>query len=162
MAGKGGYQRPTSPAPVSGPGALAQRTDGGPAHKQAQRYISGLPYGEGQEMMNTQSSAPMEASTPTPNPAPASAIASAGQQKQAQPAQQPMPIIPLSAPTQRPDEFVTHGADLGPGPGLDSLGLNVPEVNAYQNSKDYVQALARSADASPALKALAQSFNGAF
>jgi hypothetical protein len=161
MAGKGGYQRPTSPAPVSGPGSLSQRTDGGPAHKQSAKYISGLPYGQGQEMMNTQSSAPMEASTPTPNPAPASAIASAGSQSQDQPAE-PMPIVPLSAPTQRPDEYVTHGADAGPGPGLESLGLNVPEANAYQHSKDYIQALARSTDASPALKALAQSFNGAF
>lgn len=28
--GRGGYRRPTNPAPVSGPGELSQRTDGGP------------------------------------------------------------------------------------------------------------------------------------
>lgn len=28
--GRGGYRRPTNPAPASGPGALSQRTDGGP------------------------------------------------------------------------------------------------------------------------------------
>ena len=54
MAGKGGYQRPTNPAVSSGPGALAQRTDGGPASKQAARYMSGGEYGEGQELMNLQ------------------------------------------------------------------------------------------------------------
>jgi hypothetical protein len=114
-------------------------------------------------MMNTQSSAPMEASTPTPNPAPASAIASAGSQSQTQeqPAQ-PMPIVPLNAPTQRPTEPVTSGATLGPGPDQTSLGLPSPEVSSYQNGKSYIQTLAHSPDASPALKALAQSFNGAF
>ena len=30
MAGKGGYQAPSSPASVSGPGKYSQRTDGGP------------------------------------------------------------------------------------------------------------------------------------
>ena len=30
MAGRGGYQAPTNPAAISGPGALSQRTDGGP------------------------------------------------------------------------------------------------------------------------------------
>jgi hypothetical protein len=159
MAGKGGYQRPTSPAPVSGPGSLSQRTDGGPAHKQAAKYISGLPYGQGQEMMNTQSSAPMEASTPTPNPVPASQIAAAGQQEQPV---APMPIVPLSAPDQYPDRFVTHGADLGPGPTTASLGLSDPDVTSYDNTKSYVQALASNSSSSPALKALARRLNGAF
>lgn len=132
MAGKGGYQRPTSPAPVSGPGSLSQRTDGGPAHKQSAKYISGLPYGQGQEMMNIQSSAPMEASTPTPNPAPASAIASTnGQQTIAEPA----PIVPLSAPTQNPNEPVTSGVDAGLGPGMASLGLGSQDVEAESNFK---------------------------
>ena len=48
MADKwGGYRQPTNPAPVSGPGMLSQRTDGGaidgmtpPANRQPQRYRS--------------------------------------------------------------------------------------------------------------------------
>jgi hypothetical protein len=159
MAGKGGYQRPTSPAPVSGPGSLSQRTDGGPAHKQAAKYISGLPYGQGQEMMNTQSSAPMEASTPTPNPVPASQIAAAGQQEQPV---APMPVIPLNAPTQRPDEPVTSGANLGPGPDMASMGLSSPTVAQHQSASSFIQNLASSTDASPALQFLAQRINGAF
>jgi len=160
MAGKGGYQRPTSPAPVSGPGSLSQRTDGGPAHSQAAKYISGLPYGQGQEMMNTQSSAPMEASTPTPNPVPASTIASA-QQPQMQSAE-PMPVVPLGAPSQRPNEPVTSGANLGPGPDMASLGLSNPVVAQQQSASSFIQSLASSTDASPALKFLAQRINGAF
>lgn len=124
MAGKGGYQRPTSPAPVSGPGSLSQRTDGGPAHKQAAKYISGLPYGQGQEMMNIQSSAPMEASAPTPTPAPAT-----------QTIAEPAPVIPLTAPTQNPGEPVTSGVDAGLGPGMASLGLGSQDVEAENNFK---------------------------
>ena len=47
MALQGGYRKPENPAPSSGPGALSQRTDGGPA--QGAKYIPGLPYGQGQE-----------------------------------------------------------------------------------------------------------------
>jgi len=130
MAGKGGYQRPTSPAPVSGPGSLSQRTDGGPAHKQSAKYISGLPYGQGQEMMNMQNSAPMEASAPTPNPVPMSQMSN-GTNTAAEPA----PLVPLSAPTQNPNEPVTSGVDAGPGPGMASLGLDAKDVAADNNFK---------------------------
>ena len=159
MAGKGGYQRPTSPAPVSGPGSLSQRTDGGPADKQAARYISGLPYGQGNEMMATQMAAPMEA---TSSPSPVSASQIVGQPQQEQPMAEPMPVVPLDAPDQFPDRPVTHGVDAGAGPGMASLGLQSPEAASYKSTKDYIQALARNSDASPALKSLAARFNGAF
>ena len=124
MAGKGGYQRPTSPAPVSGPGALSQRTDGGPGSTQAARYISGLPFGEGQQMMDLQQSAPMAASA-----APSQAATAGGA---------PAPaanVVPLNAPTQRPNEPVTHGADVGPGPDMSSLGLGAKASAADQQSR---------------------------
>jgi hypothetical protein len=51
---------PEKPAMSSGPGSLSQRTDGGPASKQAVRYASGMPnYGDGQDFLDIQSSAPM-------------------------------------------------------------------------------------------------------
>jgi hypothetical protein len=161
MAGKGGYQRPTSPAPVSGPGSLSQRTDGGPADKQAAKYISGLPYGQGNEMMATQMAAPMEA-TSSPSPVPASQIAQAGQQQQAQLAAEPMPIVPLGAPTQRPSEPVTHGADLGAGPDMSSLGLQAPLLTQHESASSVLQAMAQSSTASPALQFLAQRIGGTF
>lgn len=57
---RGGYQRPTSPAPVSGPGALSERTDGGAAQP-----IRELPaeatggYGTRQEFTDQQAAAPI-------------------------------------------------------------------------------------------------------
>ena len=67
------------PAMFSGPGAMSQRTDGGPASKQAQRYISGMPnYGDGQQLMDLQASAPM-ASTPGPKAPSKTAITQAAQ-----------------------------------------------------------------------------------
>lgn len=113
MAGKGGYQAPNNPAPVSGPGALSQRTDGGPADTQAAQYISGLPYGEGQAMMAQQQAAPMAAAG---MPAPA-------------------PIVPLNAPTQRPNEPVTAGANAGLGPDMSSLGLGARDVAANDEAR---------------------------
>lgn len=95
---QGGYRKPSNPAPVSGPGALSQRTDGGPA--QGAKYISGLPYGEGQATYDQQTAAPMAAAQPTPT----------------------MPeVTPLMAPSMRPDEPVTAGINIGDGPGSEVM-----------------------------------------
>lgn len=98
---RGGYRKPSMPAPTSGPGALSQRTDGGPA--QAAKYIAGLPYGQGQATYDQQTAAPMAAAAPTPKPAPIE-----------------LPT-PLMAPTSRPDEPITAGINMGPGPGSEVM-----------------------------------------
>lgn len=99
MAGKrGGYQKPSSPAPASGPGALSQRTDGGPADSQPIRVAPGGEYGERADMAALQGSAPMAEAAQTPP-------------------------VPFSAPTQFPDEPVTAGAPVGAGPGPEALSL---------------------------------------
>lgn len=98
---QGGYRKPENPAPVSGPGALSQRTDGGPT--QPAKYISGLPYGEGQATYDQQTAAPM-ASNNSPQPT----------------LQMPEPT-PLMAPTERPDEPITSGINVGPGPGSEVM-----------------------------------------
>ena len=101
---QGGYRRPSNPAPVSGPGALSQRTDG-----QGAKYMAGGQYGEGQEMMDLQTSAPMSKAPE--------------QQRMRQPrsgrqvVEEGMRPTPLFAPTERPDEPITAGAPFGPGPG---------------------------------------------
>ena len=106
----GGYQKPSNPAPVSGPGRLAKRTDGGPA--QPQRIAPGGAYGERQDMAEFQTGAPMSAS-PT-------MLGSGG----GAPAGPDMSqVTPFGAPSERPDEPVTAGADVGPGPGSEALGL---------------------------------------
>lgn len=108
MAGpNGGYRKPNNPAPVSGPGQLSQRTDGGP--QQVQVDMSGMPYGENAEFNTMQSMAPMSASPSAKSPR-----ASA---RQAKSAGGGMSATPLFAPTQRPDEPITAGAPFGPGDG---------------------------------------------
>jgi hypothetical protein len=102
--GHGGDRVPANPAPVSGPGAMSRRTDG-----QGARYMSGGQYGEGQELMDLQTSAPMSKAPAQPRMRqgrPAGQIVDEG----ARP-------TPLFAPTERPDEPITAGAPFGPGPG---------------------------------------------
>jgi hypothetical protein len=103
----GGKRTPASPKPVSGPGRLSQRTDGGPQQVQAQ--MSGMPYGENAEFNTMQSEAPMSA-TPAMRPSRGGRAASGG-------ARSGSPMSPLFAPTQRPDEPLTAGAPFGPGDG---------------------------------------------
>ena len=102
--GHGGDRVPANPAPVSGPGAMSRRTDG-----QGARYMSGGQYGEGQELMDLQTSAPMSKAPAQPRMRQGR---SAGQivEEGARP-------TPLFAPTERPDEPITAGAPFGPGPG---------------------------------------------
>jgi len=100
--GRGGYRAPSNPAAVSGPGALSQRTDGGPT--QAARYVPGLPYGQGQQTYSNQVAAPMAGNSMAGNPMPA----------------MEMPTE-LMAPTQRPNEPITAGIDIGEGPGSSAL-----------------------------------------
>ncbi len=100
MAQQGGYRKPNNPAPISGPGSLSQRTDGGPT--QGAKYISGLPYGQGQETYSNQVAAPMAG-----NPIPQNTLEN---------------VTPLFAPTNRRDEVITSGVDIGDGPGSIALG----------------------------------------
>jgi hypothetical protein len=99
----GGYRQPNNPAPVSGPGALSQRTDGGATEGMTQpaQYISGLGYGKGKETYDMQTAAPMQGSDIPVMPTPTA--------------------VPLSAPTQRPEEPVTSGIDMGAGPGSEAI-----------------------------------------
>jgi hypothetical protein len=107
--GPGGYRAPSNPAPVSGPGALSQRTDGGPT--QGAKYISGLPYGQGQETYSNQLAAPMAG-----NPMSGSAMGNSGLVQMEMPTE-------LMAPSARPNESVTSGINIGDGPGSEILNL---------------------------------------
>lgn len=103
---QGGYRRPANPAPVSGPGAMSQRTDGQPA-----RYMSGGQYGEGQELMEMQTSAPMsESGTSAPSVRP-----SAGRGRASAAGGSTGGVTGLFAPSERPDEPITAGMPFGAG-----------------------------------------------
>lgn len=105
----GGYRRPAHPAPVSGPGALSKRTDGGPG-AQTQAVPTGLPYGQHEALVNQERTAPMSASASGPAPM---ALPTGGGA--------PAPTMPPFGESQRPDEPVTAGLDIGPGPGSEVL-----------------------------------------
>jgi hypothetical protein len=96
MAQQGGprTQRTNTQAkPVSGPGALSQRTD----------MVNSDPnvYGDRKETKEIMSGAPMAKAQPVPTP---------------------RPVVGLFDPTQNPNEPVTAGAGMGAGPGMDALG----------------------------------------
>lgn len=112
MAGKGGLQRPAAPAPVSGPGRLARRTDGGPA--QPVRELPNAQYGEAAEFRTLQQSAPLSRAAAAPSAAQAGGVA-------AGPA-----LTGFGADSAYPDQPVTAGAALGAGPTPDQLGLADP------------------------------------
>lgn len=97
---------PANPASVSGPGALSQRTDGGPT--QPIRVAPGQPYGDRQQLEELQRAAPL--------PAAAQSAPGGGAQGISADA-----ITPLSAPSQKPGEPVTAGVDIGAGPGTGAI-----------------------------------------
>lgn len=138
----GGYQKPGAPAPVSGPGALSRRTDGGPAGKQPVRELPDAQYGEALEYRTLQQQAPLAKAGPT---VPGGTAPSVG------------PALPaaLNAPTGLPDQPVTHGADAGLGPGLDSLALPSSTGVAYANAHQLITSLTEADPTNPALAALA-------
>jgi hypothetical protein len=122
---KGGYRKPANPAPVSGPGALSRRTDGGPIQG-AKEIPGGGKYGERKALAEMQSGAPMQG-----NPIPSSPMPS-------------VPVTPLNAPTQRPDEALTSGMPFGPGSntpppmvaGIDEVATQVRAAYALYPNED--------------------------
>jgi hypothetical protein len=92
---RGGYQQPANPAPVSGPGAMSKRTDGGPAQKL--RDLPNAQYGESAVYRDLQQSAPL---AQTPSPSALHTALGGG-------AAAPMPDINFTGPTARPDVPLT-------------------------------------------------------
>lgn len=116
--GRGGYRPPAQPAPTSGPGSLSRRTDGGPASKkQPLQRLSDAGYGEQAEFRGIQQGAPMRQ-------AQAPGVAAPG----AAPGGPPPAGIPLDAPSMRPNEPVTMGANAGAGIDMAGIGVAPPDI----------------------------------
>lgn len=109
----------TSPTPalVSGPGALSQRTDGG----QPLRHISNAKYGEDKAFIAQQKGAPLGNSAEgSAGPAPSAMTGAtslggpptAGSGPTGAPPAQA--ITPFGAPSANPDQRVTTGMQMGP------------------------------------------------
>jgi hypothetical protein len=97
---RGGYRQPNNPAPVSGPGALSARTDGGAMEgmTQPQQDYTGFNYGQNSEIAAQQSGAPL-AGNNVPG----------------------FNFTPLTAPSQRPAEPITAGINMGEGGGTELM-----------------------------------------
>ena len=125
MAEQGGYRAPSNPAAISGPGALSQRTDGGPT--QPAKYISGMPYGQGQETYSNQVAAPMAG-----NSMGSSAMGDSGLVQMEMPTE-------LMAATTRPNEAITSGIDSGAGPGSEALQLPAQRASLAATLQQLIQ-----------------------
>lgn len=104
----------TTPALVSGPGALSKRTDGG----QPLRHIADAKYGEDKANIAQQKAAPLanSADEGAAGPAPGMPMSSGASAPPgpAGPAAPPQPITPFGAPSAMPDQHVSTGAQYGP------------------------------------------------
>jgi hypothetical protein len=112
----------------SGPGRFSKRTD-----RQGAKQLPNAQYGEQQEFQGIQAGAPM---------------AKSGQAPQGM-SNLMADIVPLSAPSRRPDEPVTAGVDAGPGPGREILGLKSPidsEIEDLSKLAQYMPLLIQFAD----------------
>jgi hypothetical protein len=92
-------------AGVSGPGKYAKRTDRIPANS----------YGDQTELAQIASGAPI-AKTPDTKGMPMGQVEAAAANAAPQAS-----VTPLFAPTQRSDEPITNGVDVGPGAGSNAL-----------------------------------------
>jgi hypothetical protein len=95
---------------VSGPGKFSSRTDLPPSNS----------YGDGVQTAEIVGGAPLATSSDVRG-ATNTELRAAGRQGQAAASMQQTPITPLFAPTQRPNEPVTAGIDMGPGAGSNAL-----------------------------------------
>jgi len=135
--GHGGYREPANPAPVSGPGALSQRTDG-----QGKMQLPDAKYGEQAAFQDAQAAAPMAAGPDLGS------------------------IVPMGAPSQRPDEDIMAGMSGGPGAGPSVLpapnlgGMEPQDADRLRNALPVLILLASSPDASPATKQYVRQLRG--
>lgn len=123
----GGYRQPANPAPVSGPGALSQRTDGGPG-AQPVRRLPDADYGENRDFVAQQEGAPLAQAEPI----------------------DPSGLTPMGAPSQHPEMPVTAGAVTPNAP-------KEPGEEDILRLRDYfgvMKVLASRPEASPATKQL--------
>jgi len=99
-------------------------TGGAGSAGQAAQYTPGMNYGEGQDFYDLQTSAPMSKS----------GVSLPQGRSGGAPVMPTDEVTSLTAPTQRPDEPVTHGAAMGPGGGMEALAST--SMLAAQNNED--------------------------
>lgn len=143
--GHGGKRTPSNPAPVSGPGRLARRTDGQPV-----RDIPSGSYGDAQDFHEIQTSAPMPEANGVQTPS-ASVL----------PGPSASELIPFGAPSMEPDTPLTDGSASGAGRGTEAIAFS--DDDQYQQLRQYLPVLLKMADlpgTSPAARAAIRYLRG--
>jgi len=139
---------------VSGPGKFAKRTD---------LQYKPQAYGEGVQMQQDMSGAPL-ASSPDVRPEAPSTFrrnlerANAAQNGGAAQGG----ATGLFDPTARPNEPITHGVDVGAGAGSNALMMQDNTPAEYQDAYQLFNQLAANPNASPTMKYLAQRIQQGF
>ena len=151
----GGYRQPSHPAPVSGPGALSRRTDGGPGNaKQPIRVPTGGGYGDATQLRQDQQGAPLAASPGGDVAPPAPLLAGLNLP----------PGASLAEGTTQPGVPVTDGAATGPGAGPEALGLPNQQAQDIQQLAAYLpvfEHMANQPGSSSAARNLVRAIKGA-
>ena len=127
----------------AGPGKYSTRTDN--------LQMGSIAYGEGKDTAAIQSSAPL-ATTPDVRSSQTPSVS----------AKPSNPIVGLYDPTQRPNEPITSGINLGPGAGASALSMPNQAQNQYSDAYQMFNEMAANPEASPTLKYLAQRIKQGF
>jgi hypothetical protein len=115
-------------AGASGPGKFSKRTD---------MNLDSTSYGEGQETAMLNTAAPKATTR---------GVADNVGGRPSNPVAQ-TPITPLYAPSERPDEPVTNGIDMGDGAGSEALAMRQPDDTNFRTSiSSYMPVLAYISD----------------
>lgn len=129
---------------VSGPGPYAKRTD---LQYQPDQY------GAGVAMAQQKAGAPLATAPKSPMLSQAPTVRSGGAMGAG---------TGLYDPTQRPNEPVTHGVDIGAGAGSNALMMPQQVDAEYQNAYEVFNQLAANPNSSPTMKYLAQRIQQGF
>jgi len=135
---------------VSGPGPYAKRTD--LAYKPDS-------YGQGVQMQQDMSGAPLATS---PDIRPEAPSTFRRQLDRSSGAASQGASTGLYDPTARPNEPVTHGVDIGAGAGSNALMMQDNTSAEYQDAYQLFNQLAANPNASPTMKYLAQRIQQGF
>lgn len=153
--GHGGRRPPPRrPQPPSGPGRFANRggADGqGGITPQPIATPTGQPYGDDARLRGAQRVAPAPSRRSRPSSAPPPPGARRGGAGAA-----PLSLLELiGQQTRRPDEPITSGLPIGPGPGPEALLPESPADTGPAANPDLI-ALANDPDASPEFRSMMQ------
>lgn len=113
----------------------------------------GQTYGAAKQQVDAQRAVPMASGPSLPQADPAAAG----------PLTTPVNVVPLDAPSNAPDEHVLAGAPMGPGPGPESLAVNMtpnPDLERLGQWLPVLELAASEPNSSAALRQFVRQIRG--